>query len=68
MSSKSSDSSQLALDLGGAATLTVRELRDDELQEVSGGYNFTDVMVESFVAAETKTTTTCTRMANSDFC
>jgi hypothetical protein len=26
----------------------VRELRDDELLEVSGGYAFTDVMVESF--------------------
>ena len=25
------------LDLGGTATFTVRELRDDELQEVSGG-------------------------------
>ena len=29
---------------------TVRELRDDELEKVSGGYIFTDVMVESIVA------------------
>jgi hypothetical protein len=28
----------------------VRELRDEELQEVSGAYIFTDVMVESIVA------------------
>jgi len=40
--SKSNDSSKLGRttptpDLGGAATFTVRELRDDELQEVSGG-------------------------------
>ena len=40
--SKSNDSSKLGRttptpDLGGAASFTVRELRDDELQEVSGG-------------------------------
>ena len=29
-------------------TDVVRELRDDELETVSGGYVFTDVMVESF--------------------
>ena len=29
---------------------TVRELRDDELEKVNGGYIFTDVMVESIVA------------------
>src|SRR5262245_49353719 len=39
---KSNDSSKLGRttptpDLGGAPTFTVRELRDDELQEVSGG-------------------------------
>jgi hypothetical protein len=28
----------------------VRELRDDELQEVSGGYNFYNLLVESIVA------------------
>jgi hypothetical protein len=49
-------------------TFTVRELRDDELQEVSGGYNFYNVMVESIVAAQTKTTTACTRMASDDVC
>jgi hypothetical protein len=27
------------LDLGGAATVTGRQLRDDELQSVSGGYS-----------------------------
>ena len=42
--SKSNDSSKL-----GRAP-RVRELRDDELETVSGGYNFTDVMVESIVA------------------
>jgi bacteriocin-like protein len=31
-------------------TELVRELRDDELQEVSGGYTFNNVMVESIVA------------------
>ena len=42
MSSKSNDSSKLGhatltLDLSGDATCTGRELRDDELQKVSGG-------------------------------
>ena len=46
----------------------VRELRDDELQEVSGGYTFNNVMVESIVAAQTKTSTACTRMASDDIC
>ena len=45
--SKSNDSSKL-----GRAP-QVRELRDDELQEVSGGYTFTDVMVDSVVARGT---------------
>ena len=45
--SKTNDSSKL-----GRAP-QVRELRDDELQEVSGGYTFTDVMVESVVARGT---------------
>ena len=31
---------------------TVRELRDDELEKVSGGYIFTDVMVESIAIAQ----------------
>jgi hypothetical protein len=43
--SKSNDTSKLrienveafTLDLGGANTFTVRQLRDDELQKVSGG-------------------------------
>jgi hypothetical protein len=43
--SKTNDTSKLRIedgeaftrDLGGAATFTVRELRDDELQRVSGG-------------------------------
>ena len=30
-------------------TDVVRELRDDELETVSGGYVFTDVMVELFL-------------------
>jgi hypothetical protein len=35
---KSNDTSKLrTLDLGGDATLTVRELRDGELENVSGG-------------------------------
>ena len=33
----SNDSSKLALDLGGDATCTGRVLRDDELENVSGG-------------------------------
>jgi bacteriocin-like protein len=49
-------------------TFTVRELRDDELQKVSGGYTFNNVMVESIVAAQTKTSTACTRMASDDVC
>jgi hypothetical protein len=40
--SKPNDTSKL-----GPAT-QVRELRSDELLQVSGGYTFTDVMVESF--------------------
>ena len=51
----------------GRAT-QVRELRDDELQKASGGYTFYDVKVESIVAAQTKTTTACTRMASDDVC
>jgi bacteriocin-like protein len=31
-------------------TSKLRELRDDELQEVSGGWIFSDVMVESIVS------------------
>ena len=46
----------------------IRELRDDELQKASGGYTFYDVMVESIVSAQTKTTTACTRMASDDLC
>jgi bacteriocin-like protein len=48
--SKSNDTSKhRTLDLGGAATFTVRELRDDELQEVSGGLKVTmeDILVTS---------------------
>jgi hypothetical protein len=40
--SKTNDTSKL-----GPVT-QVRELLDDELLKVSGGYTFTDVMVESF--------------------
>lgn len=40
--SKTNDTSKLG------SAIQARELRDDELQEVSGGYTFTDVMVESF--------------------
>jgi bacteriocin-like protein len=46
----------------------VRELRDDELQEVSGGYIYDSTYVVGIVAAQTKTTMACTRMANSDAC
>jgi hypothetical protein len=60
--SKSNDSSKL-----GRAP-QVRELRDDELQEVSGGYVYDSTYVVGIVAAQTKTTTACTRMANSDAC
>jgi hypothetical protein len=35
----------------GKTNDTVRELRDDELEKVSGGYDFTDVMVESRIVA-----------------
>ena len=40
------------LDLGGAATFTVRELRDDELQKVTGGLkaDSNEVAVEGFVS------------------
>jgi len=46
--SKANDTSKLriedveafTLDLGGDATFTVREVRDDELRKVSGGYNY----------------------------
>ena len=45
--SKTNDTSKLrienvqafTLDLGGANTFTVRQLRDDELEKVSGGVN-----------------------------
>ena len=53
--SKTNDTSKLriedvaafTLDLGGANTFTVRELRDDELQQVSGGctLNFAEFLV-----------------------
>jgi len=46
----------------------VRELRDDELREVSGGYVYDSTYVVGIVAAQSKTTTACTRMANSDPC
>ena len=46
--SKSNDTSKhRTLDLGGAATFTARELRDDELQEVSGGVTMEDILVTS---------------------
>ena len=60
--SKSNDSSKL-----GRAP-QVRELRDDELQEVSGGYVYDSTYVVGIVAAQTKTTTACTRMASDDVC
>ena len=37
-------------------------------QEVSGGYVYDSTYVVGIVAAQTKTTTACTRMANSDAC
>jgi len=48
--SKSNDSSKFGRttptpDLGGAVTFTARELRDDELQQVSGGFG--TIFVES---------------------
>jgi|KBSMisStandDraft_5_1062788.scaffolds.fasta_scaffold5192224_2 hypothetical protein len=46
----------------------VRELRDSELQEVSGGYVYDSTYVVGIVAAQTKTTTACTRMASDDVC
>jgi hypothetical protein len=60
--SKSNDSSKFG------RTPQVRELGDDELQRVSGGYVYdaTHVMVEGIVATQTKTT--CTRMASFDVC
>jgi len=39
--SKTNDTSKLG------PPMQVRELQDNELQQVSGGYTFTDVMVES---------------------
>ena len=33
------DAAAFTLDLGGANTFTVRKLRDDELEKVSGGIN-----------------------------
>jgi hypothetical protein len=52
--SKSNDSSKLGRttptpDLGGANTFTVRELRDDELENVSGGWH--QSVVEGQIAA-----------------
>ena len=41
------DVEAFTLDLGGAATFTVRELRDDELQKVSGGFKFYDLLISS---------------------
>ena len=58
--SKTNDTSKLGIDgveaftlnLGGATTFTVRELRDDELQKVSGGLkaDSNEVAVEGFVS------------------
>ena len=58
--SKTNDTSKLriedveafTLDLGGAATFTVCELRDDELHKVSGGLkaDSNEVAVEGFVS------------------
>jgi bacteriocin-like protein len=58
MSRKTNDTSKLGiedveaptLDLGGASTFTVRELRDDELQKVSGGtiFKFHDLLISSY--------------------
>jgi hypothetical protein len=63
--SKSNDSS-FTVDLGGDATCTGRLLRDDELQQVSGGYVYDSTYAMGIVAAQTKTA--CTRMANADYC
>jgi bacteriocin-like protein len=54
--SKTKDTSKLriedveafTLDLGGDATCTGRELRDDELQKVSGGHKFYDLLISSY--------------------
>ena len=43
----------------------VRELRDSELQEVSGGYVYDSTYVVGIVAAQTKTTTACLPIAGS---
>ena len=42
--SKTNDTSKLG------SAIQARELRDDELQKVSGGYTFNNVMVESIKA------------------
>ena len=60
-----SNGSSFTVDLGGDATSTVRELRDDELEVVSGGYVYDATYVMGIVAAQTKTA--CTRMANADY-
>ena len=44
----------------------VRELRNDELEKVSGGYVYDSTYVMGIVAAQTKTA--CTQMANADYC
>ena len=44
----------------------VRELRNDELEKVSGGYVYNSTYVMGIVAAQTKTA--CTQMANADYC
>ena len=45
---KIEDVEVFTLDLGGAATCTVRELRDDELQNASGGHKFYDLLISSY--------------------
>ena len=52
--SKSNDTSKLriedveafTLDLNSVATFTVREFTDDELEKVSGGFNFAKMIME----------------------
>jgi len=44
-----------------------RELRDEELDGVSGGYVYHATYVLG-VSVQTKTTTACTRMATPDVC
>ena len=51
--SKTSETSKLRIedvgafiDLNSVTTFTVREFRDDELQQVSGGFNFAKVSME----------------------